>query len=88
MGWVNDKGANSAPQFKKGGKVKYKEQPEGPPSKKTTVSEKNKAKRDQHKRSVQDKVWAGEVRRRKRKGKKKMKAYPTPPELPKGRGRD
>ena len=27
MGWVNDKGANSAPQFKKGGKV----QPEGPP---------------------------------------------------------
>jgi len=77
MGWVNDKGANSAPQFKKGGKVKEK-----------SVGEKNKEAREKHKRSVQDKVWAGEVRRRKRKGKKKMKAYPTPPELPQGGGRD
>ena len=78
MGWVNDKGANSAPQFKKGGKVKEDK----------SVAEKNKEAREKHKRSVQDKVWAGEVRRRKRKGKKKMQAYPTPPELPAGGGRD
>ena len=78
MGWVNDKGANSAPQFKEGGKVNEK-----------SVAEKNKEAREKHKKGVKDKAQAGKDRRDARKARrKKWKAYPPPPELPQGGGRD